>query len=52
MQVCDTGKKIYKSESEAKHVRQAIYHTRKLRLRIYSCDKCFGWHLTKMQKHD
>lgn len=41
------GKKIYKSSQQAKHVRNAIAHNRKRKLRVYPCNKCFGYHLTK-----
>lgn len=43
------GKRRYASETEAKHVRNVREHGSS-ELRIYFCDWCFGYHLTKMWK--
>ena len=47
MNICEkTGKYIYESEKKAKRVR----NTRAKEagnLRVYRCNECFGWHLTK-----
>lgn len=40
------GKITYRSEKHARRCREAVYHKRNTKLRVYQCDECFGWHLT------
>lgn len=44
------GKRRYKSAKVAKRVRNFREHASPA-LRIYECDRCFGWHLTKQKKN-
>ncbi len=50
MKECN-GKRTYASEREAKKVRNVREHDVS-KLRVYQCDVCYGWHLTKQYKKD
>jgi len=39
-------KKLYITEHEAILGKLRTERKRKVRLRVYNCDKCKGWHLT------
>lgn len=44
------GKMRYESEARAKHVRNTRARFGTNTLRVYQCDTCYGWHLTKSKK--
>ena len=44
MYLCNKNR--YKSEHEAKRVKISAEKQRSVRLRIYLCPDCHGWHLT------
>lgn len=45
-QTCN-GKVCYSSKKSAKRVMVAVYRRRHTEVRVYQCDKCYKWHLTK-----
>lgn len=47
MKMCN-GKRTYSSEKQAKKVRNIREYDVSF-LRVYQCDECFGWHLTKQR---
>jgi hypothetical protein len=42
------GKRAYPSEPHADSVANRVWCERKVSLRVYWCDGCSGWHLTKL----
>ena len=48
---CPSGKTIYNTEKQAKGHAKAIaghkFGSRKKKMRVYHCDLCNQWHLTK-----
>jgi hypothetical protein len=42
------GKARYGSPREAERAKKYSRHCRDVRLRIYRCDECKGWHLTSV----
>jgi hypothetical protein len=46
---CDTGKRPYFSERQAKQVAIYLRQAHGMRLqRAYECDRCYQWHLTNL----
>ncbi len=45
---CD-GKNIY-SKHEAEHTKAIVGQARGKDVRVYQCDKCYGYHITKQKK--
>jgi hypothetical protein len=41
--LCPTGKRVYRSKSDARNANQRNHK----RLRVYLCDACRGWHVTQ-----
>lgn len=46
------GKNQYKSEHEARSVKQTVLRKRSRQLRVYKCPHCHSWHLTSEPKWD
>ncbi len=46
MKTCESGKTPFKSEHEAKRVRNSISKQHQKEFRVYKCNLCFEYHFT------